>query len=53
MKAILEALKAIYDLATTLHNPLSHDLVKDERECHRCRFHKKLRKLILEGEATL
>lgn len=53
MKAILEALKAIYDLSTALHNPLSHALVRDERECHTCRFNKKLSKLILEGEATL
>lgn len=53
MKAILEALKAIYDLSTTIHNPLSHDLIKDEKACQRCRFNNKLGKLISDGEQTL
>ncbi len=53
MKAILDALKAIYDLSTALHNPLSHALIKDEKACPRCRFNAKLSKLIIEGEQTL
>lgn len=46
MLHVLNALKAVLNLSKSLHNPLNHGRISEERTCRMCKLHRRISKAI-------
>lgn len=53
MPCVLGALKAVLKLSRSLHNPLNHGRVSEERTCPMCKLYRRVEKAISLAEKEL
>lgn len=50
MQWVLDTFKAVLKLSKSLHNPLNHGRVSEERSCPMCKFHRRVEKAVSLAE---